>query len=89
MRLGASIAALLLIAAPAAAQMQSDCRAPGTIGTAVMSNDGTITLNLRAPDGTQGVLAYRKGDPNYARMLSHIGGIEPGEHKPIPAFCRG
>ncbi len=87
MRYGAFVLALLLIAAPASAQMQSDCRAPGTIGTAVMSADGTITLNLRAPDGTQGVLAYHKGDPRYARILSHIGGIVPGEHKPIPAFC--
>jgi hypothetical protein len=79
--------ALLLIAAPASAQMQSDCRGPGNIGTAVMSADGTITLSLRAPDGTQGALAYHKGDPRYARILSHIGGIEPGEHKPVPAFC--
>ena len=81
------ILALLLIAPPASAQMQSDCRAPVTIGTAVMSADGTITLNLRSPDGAEGVLAYHKGDPDYARVLSHIGGIEPGEHKPVPAFC--
>ena len=87
MRICVWFLALLLIAAPASAQMQSDCRAPGNIGTAVMSADGTITLNLRSPDGAEGVLAYHKGDPDYARVLSHIGGIEPGEHKPVPAFC--
>ena len=81
---------LLLLAVsplPAAAQLQSDCRAPGSIGTAVMAQDGTITLNLRAPDGTQGLAAYHRGDPNYARILSHLGGIRPGEHKNVPAFC--
>ncbi len=67
--------------------MQSDCRAPGTIGTAVMAADGTITLTLQLPDGTGSALAYHKGDPNYARMLAHIGGLQPGEHKSVPAFC--
>jgi hypothetical protein len=88
LRYGACIAAaLLLIATPVFAQIQSDCRAPGNVGTAVMSADGTITLTLLSPDGAQGVLAYHKGDPQYARILSHIGGIQLGEHKPVPAFC--
>jgi hypothetical protein len=84
-------ASLMLILAlaplPAAAQMQSDCRAAGIIGNAVMASDGTITLTLTAPDGSQAALAYRKDDPNYARMLSHVGGMRPGQHKPVPAFC--
>ena len=80
--------ALMLLSAPAAAaSLQSDCRGLGDIGTAVMSADGTITLTLRSPDGAEGVLAYKKNDPQYARILSHIGGIKPGEHKPVPAFC--
>lgn len=87
--LGALLA--LLFAAPAsAAQIQSDCRGPGSIGTAVMGEDGTITLNIRSlPPGpiAEGVLAYKKGDPNYARIVSHLGGIRPGEHKPVPPFC--
>jgi hypothetical protein len=83
----AALAALLLGPFPASAQLQSDCRAAGTIGNAVMASDGTITLTLTAPDGTQAALAYRKGDPNYARMLSHVGGMRPGQHKPVPAFC--
>jgi hypothetical protein len=52
-----------------------------------MGQDGTITLNLRAPDGTQAVTAYHRGDPNYARILSHLGGMQPGQHKSMPAFC--
>jgi hypothetical protein len=82
------LAIFLLTAAPtSAAPMQSDCRGQGIIGTAVMGEDGTITLNLRSPSGEMTVLAYRKGDPQYARILSHLGGIQPGEHKPVPAFC--
>ena len=83
----ALLVAALLLPLPAMAQLQSDCRATGSIGTAVMSQDGTITLKLRAADGTQALAAYRPGDPNYARMLSHLGGMRPGEHKSVPAFC--
>jgi hypothetical protein len=79
---------LLLMPVPAiSASLQSDCRALGTIGMAVMSADGTITLTLHTPDGAEGVLAYKKNNPQYARILSHIGGIRPGEHKSVPAFC--
>ncbi len=80
-------AALLLWPLAAQAQLQSDCRGLGSVGTAVMGQDGTITLNLRSPDGAEGVLAYHRGDPNYARILSHMGGMRPGEHKSVPAFC--
>jgi hypothetical protein len=83
----AALLVLLLLPLPAAAQLQSDCRGTGSIGTAVMGQDGTITLNLRAPDGTQAVTAYHRGDPNYARILSHLGGMQPGQHKSMPAFC--
>jgi hypothetical protein len=79
---------LLFFAAPAtAASLQSDCRGLGNIGMAVMSADGTITLTLHSPDGAEGAVAYKKNDPQYARILSHLGGIRPGEHKPVPAFC--
>ena len=77
----------LLLATPAAAQIQSDCRGSGSIGMAVMGADGTITLSLYAPDGTGTALAYRRNDPNYARILSHMGGMHPGDHKPVPPFC--
>ena len=81
---------MLLLAGPAvAASLQSDCRAPGSIGTATLSPDGTITLNVHQAGAFDGALAYKKNDPNYARMLSHIGGLSPGEKKPLPAFCSG
>jgi hypothetical protein len=79
---------LLLAAAPASAQvLQQDCRGPGSIGTALMSADGTITMTLSAPGGQQGVAAYHRGDPQYVRILSHVGGLQPGQKKPMPPFC--
>jgi hypothetical protein len=86
------LAAMLFVLAttPAAAlTMQNDCRGPGSIGTALMSADGTITLNIRSAPGAplDGVVASKPGDPNYKRILSHVGGMSPGEKKPVPPFC--
>ena len=78
---------LLLLVLPASAQvMQQDCRGQGSIGTALMAADGTITLNFTGPI-MRGVIAYHRGDPQYARILSHVGGLQPGQKKPVPAFC--
>jgi hypothetical protein len=68
------LAALLLMAWPAAAvPLQQDCRGSGpSIGTALMSADGTITLTFNGPI-MRGVLAYHRGDPRYPRILSHVG----------------
>jgi hypothetical protein len=81
---------MLLFAAPSSAvTLQQDCRGPGSIGTALMNPDGTITLNIRTIPGgpLEGVVASRPGDPNYARILSHVGGMQPGEKKPVPPWC--
>lgn len=80
---------LSLLTAPAYA-LQADCRGSGSIGTALMSGDGTITLNIRAPQPgspLDGVLAIKKGDPRYAQILSHVGGLQPGGKKPVPPWC--
>jgi len=82
-----SLCLLVLLSVPASAlPLQQDCRGPGSIGIALMSADGTITLNFNGP-AAQGVLAYKRSDPQYARIFSHIGGIQPGERKPIPPWC--
>ena len=55
------------------------------IGTATMTPDGTIVLNLRAEgdDGTVGnaLLKYQKGDAQYDDVIEHVGGLTPGECK--------
>ena len=85
-----ALALLLLLAVPAsAANLQQDCRGPGSVGTALMGADGTITLNIRSGMGgpIEGVFASKPGDANYARILSHVGGMQPGEKKPVPPWC--
>jgi hypothetical protein len=60
-----------------------------SIGVATMSPDGIIRLQLRAEGpGVVGdaVLVYKPGDPMYEEVKQHIGGIKPGEEKPIPPW---
>jgi len=60
---------------------------PQYIGTATMAPDGTITLWLRAdlPGGghAHGTLVYPPDHPQYQAILDHIGGLKPGETKPV------
>ena len=61
----------------------------GSIGVATMTPDGTITLQIQTPQQaiTAGVLSYKRDDKQYARIFSHLGGIRPGERKPVPPWC--
>ena len=55
------------------------------IGTATMTKDGTIVLDLRskARDGTIGEarLVYPKSHKQYSEILKHLGGLKPGQTK--------
>ena len=61
----------------------------GSIGVATMREDGTIVLQLRAEgpgvvgDGT---LEYPQSHEQYRYVLDHLGGLRPGEQKPVPPF---
>lgn len=78
---GFLLAAMLLLAA---------APLPASIGVATMTPDGTITLRLRAEGegGTigEGNLTYKRGNPQYEEVLHHIGGLKPGETKPVPPW---
>jgi hypothetical protein len=90
-------ATLLLVAGFAVAAMAQErkeqdipCAAIASIGSADMSNDGTITLHLRAlwPDPVaEGELIYAPDDPQYEEIKQHLGGIKPGETKPVKPWC--
>lgn len=60
------------------------------IGRARMLGDGTVVLNLRAEDGSgtvgHGQLRYPPSHKDYQRVLDHLGGLQPGEEKPVPPF---
>lgn len=65
-------------------------KAPEPIGSAHMLPDGTLHLRLQA--ATPGVavgealLVIRPDDHRHAAMVEHLGGIEPGGHRPVPPF---
>ena len=63
---------------------------PESIGSATMTSDGTIVLQLRVTDGTgtigDGLLRYTPGHPDYQKVLGHLGGLAPGDDKPVPHF---
>jgi hypothetical protein len=60
-----------------------------TIGTARMAEDGTITMDLVARDANaqgDGRYVYPPDHPDYAMILRHLGGLRPGQTKPVPPF---
>lgn len=85
MRALAFVAVLIFTVAGCAAQP-----VPSSIESATMSADRTITLRLRAQDGRgatgDGVLVYRTGSRDLEEVLGHIGGLKPGETKPVPPW---
>ena len=32
-------------------------------------------------------MSYKPGDPRYEEIKQHLGGIEPGETKPVRPWC--
>ena len=81
-----------LTAAAAAAEPKETvpCEQVASIGVATMTDDGAITLRLRSlPPGPigEGTMRYRPGDREYEVIKNHIGGIAPGETKPVRPWC--
>lgn len=59
---------------------------PSSIGVALMKDDGTLVLDLRGPGGAEARMTYATTDERYASILEHLGGIAPGETKPVPPW---
>jgi hypothetical protein len=60
-----------------------------SIGQATMEPDATIILRLRAASPTaigDALLRYPPDHPQYKSILDHLGGLTPGESKPVPPF---
>jgi hypothetical protein len=73
---------------PATATPDDDSRR--SIGVATMREDGTVVLTLRAEAKGGAVgdaqLVYPKGHERYDEVLKHVGGLEPGQSKPVPPW---
>lgn len=61
-----------------------------SIGVATMEEGGVIVLQLRAEIGGGGVgegyFRYPPDHPQYGDIRSHVGGLEPGQSKPVPPW---
>jgi tetratricopeptide (TPR) repeat protein len=61
-----------------------------SIGSAIMEDDGTIVLQLRAegPNGLIGdsLFRYPPTHPEYNNILRHLGGLKKGESKNVPPW---
>ena len=62
-----------------------------SIGEARMLPDGEIVLDLYAVDSKTGArghtqLRYPPSHPQYDDILEHLGGMQPGEQKPVPPW---
>lgn len=71
------------------AKRERDMNADASIGVATMQSDGTIVLELRAegPDiRGDARIVYPKDHPQYKSVLEHLGGLEPGQSKPVPPW---
>jgi hypothetical protein len=62
---------------------------PESIGVATMEPDGTIVLMLRAEAPGivgDGRLTYPPSHKDYGEVMKHLGGLKPGESKPVPPW---
>ncbi|MBB5715423.1 hypothetical protein [Sphingomonas aerophila] len=65
-------------------------KAGDNIGVATMDADRQIVLDLGSVgcDGEilEARVVYKPTDAGYAEVLAHIGGLEPGKTKSVPAW---
>lgn len=90
------LAALFLAASGCAERAKSNrtnSSEPQSIGVAWLESDGTLVMQLRAeqPGKAQGdaLLRYPPADPQYHRMLEHVGDLKPGQTNPVPPWPQG
>ena len=60
-----------------------------SIGVATMLASGTILVGVPGPEPgsrARAVLMVEPGDSNYQSIIDHVGGLKPGETKPIPPW---
>ena len=81
---------LAAVVAPAQAEEAVRCEDVASIGVAAMSAEGVITLRIRSlPPGpiAEGEFHYPPDHPRYDAIKKHLGGIAPGESKPVRPWC--
>jgi hypothetical protein len=77
-------------AAADAGNIPIPCEDIDSVGMAKMSADGTIALRIRSlwyQPVAEHHFVYAPGDPQYDAIRRHLGGIAPGQSKPVPPLC--
>ena len=71
----------------------NDSRAPTSVGVAKLHEDETLEVLLRASDENakekrlgDAMFFYKKDQKEYQDIINHVGGLKPGESKPIPPW---
>jgi len=85
----APVAVIVPLALAGTAMAAESPAAASSIGVAAMLQNGTILVGVRGPDpdsSLQGVLMVEPGDSTYQQLIDHVGGLKPGETKPIPPW---
>ena len=60
---------------------------PSTIGVARMRLDGTLELDFHGPGGAEARVVYPPNHAEYKKTLDQLGGMKPGDEKPVPAWA--
>ena len=78
-----------LVVVPGAALAAESPSSEKSIGVVTMLANGTILIGVGG-DGpaarARAVLEIHPGDSNYQMIIDHVGGLRPGETKPIPPW---
>ena len=92
-RLAVVLGAAAVVAAAATAVADADespTRTGDIIGSVVMRSDRSLSMRLRSVqcDGTlaEGSLDIKPAEGNYQLVIDHVGGLQPNETKPVPAW---
>jgi hypothetical protein len=84
------VAANLTVAIAGSSNPPIPCEAIDSVGTAKMSADGTITLRVHSlwpQPFAERQLIYAPDNALYGEIKRHLGGMTPGEIKPVPPMC--
>jgi hypothetical protein len=69
---------------------EAPTRTGDIIGSVVMRPDHSLSMRLRSVqcDGTlaEGILEIKPAEENYQVVIDHVGGLQPNETKPVPAW---
>lgn len=75
--------------ATAASPSAESHAAQAPIGSSMMLQDGTLVLDLRAEGGGpigEARFVYPPSHADYSAVLKHLGGLTPGQSKPVPPW---